>query len=240
MLACNAAFAGHIYSIDPTQSWVSAYVPSWTAFNYTPFPPVLAIGELPTTPTSTIIWNLDWVLTNFQWSGTFQGDTEVSPWEPNWAHLAISNGNLQTLLPGYVTAFNLPSFITYSVPTGNVFQINPCLTDDPFYSPNSGLCISSSFPPSLAGLFGGNALELTGGAGGIPLPVFTAIPPGLGTLQQITNPGTPPIDATQFPAATRWASYQLVANAVPEPGTLSLIFLGVVALYQINRRKLTS
>lgn len=226
----NAAVAGQMYSIDPTQSWVSAYVQNWTAYNYTPL--YITGPGAPPPPTPTVVWNLDWTLEKFQLSGTFQGTAEIDPWAPifsGWGAFAITNESLQTQLPNYMPAFILPNFFTYTLPGGNI---------DPCGGPFIGSCGFSGGAIALEGTFTGVTLELIGTSVGAIVPVgqYTF---GVDPTQQIANPGPPPsLDVNQYPA--QWGSYQVVANAVPEPGTLPLIFLGIVALYQANRRKLSS
>lgn len=228
IIFCNSAMAGQMYSIDPTQSWVSAYVPNWTAYNYNYTPPFVAgPGALPT-PTPTVVWNLDWTLEKFQLSGTFQGVAKIDPWAPmfpGWGTLAITNESLQTQLPNYMPAFILPSF-AYTLPGGNI---------DPCGGPFIGSCGFSGGAISLAGTFTGVTLELIGTSVGAITPggryTFGADP-----TQQIVNPGPPPyLDASQYP--TQWGSYQVVANTVPEPGTIPLVLIGIAAVVQVGHRR---
>lgn len=228
VLSSNVAVAGQMYSIDSTQSWVSAYVPNWTAYNYTPLH--LTGPDAPPPPPPTVVWNLDWALEKFQLSGTFQGEAEINPWAPGWASLAITNESLQTQLPNYFPAFVLSNF-WYTVSDGD---ITDCAPYTPF---SSGSCGYSGGGISLHGTFNGLAIDLIGTSVGAIVPggYYTY---GVDPTQQIANPGPPPhLDATLYP---HWDSYRVVANAVPEPGTFPLIFLGIAALYQVNRRKLSS
>lgn len=222
----NSIYASSIYSIDSTQSYVSAYVPEWTAYNFTPY--YVSGPGAPSPPTPTVVWDLAWTLEEFQLSGNFQGTTEVSPWEPAWDHLTITNENLQSQLPSYVQGSFLPGQITYSVLGRNVFQIDPCGINDPFYPSASGSCWYSGGTPFLSGTFDGETLALTGGSGATtPIGSITFV--GTGTVQQIVDPGPPPsLDASQYP--TQWGSYQIVANVVPEPGTLPLVLIGGMLL----------
>lgn len=220
----NSIYASPIYSIDSTQSYVSAYVPNWTAYNFTPY---YVSGPGAPTPPPTIVWDLAWTLENFQLSGNFQGTTEISPWNSAWAHLTITNENLQSQLPSYVQGPFLPGQITYSVLGNNVVQINNCGTSDPFYPPSSGSCLSSNVP-SLSGTFDGETLALAGSSGAVtPFGSITFV--GNGTVQQIVDPGPPPLlDASQYP--TQWGNYQIVANVIPEPGTLPLVLIGCMLI----------
>jgi hypothetical protein len=226
VFSCNVAVAGQMYSIDPAQSWVSAYVANWTAYSYTP--PYLTGPGAPPPPTPTVFWNLDWTLEQFQLSGTFQGAAVIDPWAPmfpGWGTLAITNASLQIQLPGYLPAFILPNGIVYTLPGGSI---------DPCGGPFVGSCGFSGGALALEGTFNGGTLKLIGTS-------FVAIRPPMGQFSLggvlIANPGPPP-HLDYSPA--QWGGYQVVANAVPEPGTLPLIFLGIVALYQAHRRKLSS
>jgi hypothetical protein len=139
----------------------------------------------------------------------------------------MTSVSLQTQLPTYVQGFTLPGLITYSVATGNVFQLDPCGDNDPFYPSSSGLCWYAGGVPALAGTFDGKSLDLSGGSGALPPLVIVA--PGFDPQQQIADPGPPPtLDASQYP--TQWNSYRIVANAIPEPGTLTLVFIGSLVL----------
>lgn len=210
-----------IYLIDSSQSYVSAYVPEWTAYSYTP--PYIIDPNTPP-PDPTILWALNWTLENFQLSGYFQGIIQISPYNPAWAHLTISNQNLHNQLPSYLTqSFELLGQVTYSVSDGFVTQTNFC-SGDPYYPwLPSGACIWTGPPPYLSGTFDGETLDIAGGSGGLP-PV-DIIAGGVYPSQQINDPGPPPpLDPSQSP--TTWASYRIVATTIPEPGTFYLFLIG--------------
>lgn len=228
VFSCNVAVASQMYSIDSAQSWVSAYVPNWTAYNYTP--PYLTGPGAPPPPTPTVVWNLDWTLEKFQLSGTFQGAAAIDPWAPmypGWGTLAITNESLQIQLPDYLPAFALPDNIVYTLLGGSI---------DPCGGPFIGSCAFFGGAFSLGGTFDGVALELIGTSVGAVAPIGQ-VSLGVDPTQQIANPGPPP--HLEYPPA-QWGSYQVVANTVPEPGTVPLMFLGIAALYHASRRKIPS
>ena len=221
----NSTHANPTYLIDPTQSYISAYVPTWTAYSYMPgF--VTGPGSPP--PAPTVVWGVTWAIKNFQLSGNFQGSTEISPWAPAWARLTISDQSLQNPLPSYINNAGsiLPKQITYSVLGGLVADPGPCLMADPFSPSLSGSCFYAGIIPYISGTFDGQTLALAGVESDSGFsPPTTFFEPGV--YKQITDPGPPPLDPSQYP--TYWLSYRIVAAAVPEPGTLLLVLIGSLA-----------
>jgi hypothetical protein len=233
-LVTNSAPATAIYVIDPAQSYVSAYVTEWTAYSYTP--PYWTGRNAPPPPDPTVVWALNWSLDTFQLSGYFQATSEISPYDPAWAHLAITNQHLQNQLPSYLTqSFVLPGQLTYSVSAGGITYSNFCY-GDPFYlypGLQSGACFTTGPPASQAGTFDGGTLDLTGYSGGYPPSNRAAF--GADLSQQLVDPGPPPLlDPGEYPAS--WQSYRIVANAVPAPRTLWLVLIGGCALIRRSTR----
>ena len=224
----NSTHASPTYLIDPTQSYISAYAPTWTAYSYMPdF--VTGPGSPP--PAPTVVWDVTWAIKNFQLSGNFQGSTEISPWAPAWAHLTISDESLHNQLPGYISNAGsiLPKQITYSVLGGLVADPGPCLMADPF-SPSlfGGSCYYAGRIPYISGTFDGQTLALTSVESDSGFSPPTTFYRGPGTYTQIADPGPPPLlDPSLYP--TYWLSYRIVAAAVPEPGTLLLVLIGSLA-----------
>ena len=222
----NSTHASPTYLIDPTQSYISAYAPTWTAYSYMPY---FVTGPGSPPPAPTVVWDVTWAIKNFQLSGNFQGSTEISPWAPAWAHLTISDQRLHNQLPGYISNAGsiLPKQITYSVLGGLVADTGPCLMADPFYPSLGGSCFYEGSIPYISGTFDGQTLAVSVATDPrFSLPVtFLG---GLGTYKQIADPGPPPLlDPSLYP--TTWLSYQIVAAAVPEPGTLLLVLIGSLA-----------
>lgn len=224
VFAAESVYAVPMYAIDSTRSYVSAYAPNWTAYNYTP--PYFTGPGAPPPPTPIVVWDLTWTLEKFGLSGNFQGATDVSPWVSAWAHLTITDVHLQNQLPTYIDGPILPWQVTYAVSDGEIQPLDGCGLNDafgPFYY--SGFCTYTNGGSSLAGTFNGATLELWGASGAIQSLPITLLPYDLNLQQRIVNPGSPPyLEANPYP--TQWVSYHIVANAVPEPGTLSLILMG--------------
>ena len=225
VLFCNTASAGQIYNVDPTQSYVKTYVPSWVAStsfgSFTQAPS----GELVFTPG----WALQWNLTAFSLSGSFDGSVESSPWVPGVAHFGITQQEYRAGAP-ISAAINLPSSLTFYQSSGDIaYDSGPCATD-PFYPPPgpdwycSGW--STGFAPQLSGTFDGDTLNIQGDSGGFPLL----------NISFYIGDTPPPLDPDSF--TSQYFTYQIVATSVPEPSTLPLILLGFAALYKVNRRKL--
>lgn len=215
-----------VYSIDPVKSYVSSYVPVWTAYDATPL--YMTGPDAPPPPAPTVTWALSWTLENFPLSGSFLGETVVSPDNPAWAHLTLTNQNLQAQLPSYITQdFVLPGQLTYLVSVGEIFLIGAC-SGDPFYpSPQWASCFTNGPPGYLTGTYDGKTLNMLSGSGGYPPIGFDSI--FNDPTRLISDPGPPPsLDPNQYPSG--WAGYQIVANAVPEPGTLFLILIGGLVL----------
>lgn len=145
ILTASTTFASPIYVIDSAQSYVSAYVPIWTAYSYTPFYVPGPDGAPP--PASTVVWDLTWSLQKFGLSGNFEGTSDLSPWEPPWAHLTITNASILNSLPSYINNATsvLPTLITYSQTDATVADPGPCLMD-PYYPPTSVTCFYTTLP----------------------------------------------------------------------------------------------
>lgn len=229
VLFCNTALAGLIYKVDPTQSYVKTYVPSWVLnSNY---------GSITLTPSgefvSTLGWDLQWNLTAFSLSGSFDGSVELSPWVPGVAHFGITQQDYKVGAP-ISAAINLPSSLTFYQSSGDIVYNNgPCATD-PFY-PAPGpdwYCSgwSTGDAARFSGTFDGNTLDIEGDSGGFPFVYFSSY----GYVGDVP----PPLDPASF--TPQYFTYRIVAASIPEPSTLPLIFLGIAALYHLNRRKITS
>lgn len=228
VLFCNTALAGVIYNVDPTQSYVKTYVPSWVANpNY---------GSITVTPSGEFVstpgWDLRWNLTAFSLSGSFEGSVEFSPWAPGVAHLGIARQDYKTGAP-ISAAINLPFILTFYQSSGEVvYNPGPCATD-PFYpAPGPDWYCSgwtTGSPPYFSGMFDGNTLDVQGDSGGFAPLYFSTI-----YLDEMP----PPLEPASLQQG--YFTYRIVATSVPEPGTLPLIFLGIAALYNARRRKIRS
>jgi len=225
MLLCNTALAGLIYNVDPTQSYVKAYVPSWVINpNYGSIT-LTSDGDFISTPG----WQLEWNLTAFSLSGSFDGSVEPSPWVPGIARFGISRQDYK-LDASISAAVNLPSSLTFYQSSGDIVYSNsPCSWDLFYPAPGPGWhCsgISTGDGPQFWGIFDGKTLDIQGDSGGFPLLY-------LGNCCVETPP---PLDPAPF--TPQYFTYRIVATSIPEPGTLPLIFLGIAALYQASRRKI--
>ncbi len=232
IISCNAAMAGQMYNIDPTQSWVKAYVPTWIPSTWGASYSIGSNGQLVQTPTLPT-WQTEWNRATFSLSGSFEGITEWSPWTPGVGHFTISQGNFIVALPS-PEAFNPISIFTFDKPTGSVYYDSGPCSHDPFSGPIPGLWLcsgwSTGIPASLSGMFDGNTLNIEGSTGGNYTSFIFSTYVGL----------TPPasVDTNNFPQFQPY-EYKIVANAVPEPGTIPLILIGIAAVVQVgNRRKL--
>lgn len=227
VLFCNTASAGLIYSVDPAKSYVRTLVPSWVLNpNY---------GSITLTPNGEFVsapaWDLQWNLTAFSLSGSFDGSIELSPWVPGVAHLGITQQHYKVGAP-ISGAFNLPSSLTFYQSSGDiVYNTGPC-DFDPFYpAPGPGWYCSgwsNGFPAYLSGTFDGKTLDIEGDSGGFPFVYFSS--------DAYLGDTPPPLDPASFPQ--QYFTYRIVAASVPEPGTVPLIFLGIAALYHASRRKI--
>lgn len=221
---CDAVVASPIFSIDPTQSYVKAYVPSWSLNPNS--------GSIFVTPDGSFIslpaWELHWDLTSFPLSGNFVGTTEMSPWAPDVGHFVISQEAFTVDTPNSIT-LNPPSSFTFYQSTGGiVYDTGPCSLD-PFYGPPPPdfYCtgFSSGYAPYMFGEFDSGTLDIQGGTGG----------PTFGLFYETYFGDTPPsIDPTLIP---NQYTYKIFATSIPEPSSVSLVFLGIVALYQVNNRR---
>ena len=228
MLSCNVAYSGQMFSIDPTQSYIETYVPSWVSSPSYGSLKLIQGGGSVYTPG----WTYQWSLARFSLSGNFDGSVELSPWVQGVGHLGITQQAYNTGAP-ILGAFHLPAstFSFYQSSGDIVYNTGPC-PRDPFYpAPGPGWSctgFSAGNPAYLSGTFDGKTFDVVGDSGGYSNRVF----------QIYRGETPPPIDPATFPQQNY--TYRIVANAVPEPGTFALIFLGIVALYQVSRRKLSN
>lgn len=219
----NGAAASVMYSIDSAQSYITAYVPSWDIKSVTPL-----LGSFGTV--LLVEWQLEWTIQTLNVSGTLKGMSESSPWRTGWDHLAISDMNLVDAFPDSMLGPTLPTQITYSVSNGQVWESHEggsCNQYDPFFNyPGFGFVCWSAGGTLLSGYFDGSVLDLVGNAEQLFFLVPTVYQIIVGDPnQQTLNPGSPPpVDQTLYPA--QWVGYRVVANVVPEPGTIFLILVG--------------
>ena len=105
------------FVIDPTQSYVEAYVfNGWVSDGYT--------------WDSGVYWNVDWALSTFELTGSFTVETTPSGANPEWNHLTVVKNEVATDAPAYA-AFSLPPF--YSTFGESVsYSSHPCF-DTGFY-----------------------------------------------------------------------------------------------------------
>ncbi len=220
---CNAVMAGQMYNIDPAQSYVMAYTPTWVINSYS-----LSLtqdGQFISTPT----WKAEWNLTSFALAGSFDGTTEWSSWAPGVGHFTIAQMSFNVGVPSAVS-FNPPSLITFYQSTGVVADHSgPCALD-PFYgaSPVGWSCtgFSNGFSANVSGIIEDGAVDIQGGSGGIP---ELLIP--ISTYSGMSPP--PSVDLGLYP---QQYLYRVVASAIPEPATLWLLCFGIAALlYQTKK-----
>lgn len=229
-ISCNAAMAGSVYNIDPTQSWVSAYVSTWVPGISSPEFHPEPNGQLIPIEPAPQAWQLSWNLATFVLSGSFEGMTEWSPWVPGVGHFTMSQKHFIAGIPNPET-FNPISQFTFGQPHGDVyFSPGPC-AHDPFFPPQPGLhCsgwVAGGILPSLAGVFDGTTLDIQGSTGG-EYPVFNNT-----SYVGLTPPSL--VDPSLFPPSQSYG-YKIVAYAVPEPGTIFLIFVGIAVAYHARNR----
>ena len=225
MLSCNFAYSGQMFSIDPAQSYIETPVPSWVSDPYYGSFEFIPGGGYLYTPG----WSLQWSLADFSLSGNFDGAIELSPWVQGVGHLGITQQAYNTGAP-ILGAFNLPvSTFSFYQSSGEIsFDSNPCALDPFWPAPGPGWSCSgwsSGRPAYLSGTFDGKTLDVVGDSGGYAnygWDIYLGETP-------------PPLDPATFPQ--QYYTYHIVANAVPEPGTFPLIFLGMLVLYLANRRK---
>lgn len=221
----NTAMAGQMYSVDSSQSYIQAYTPSWVQNPWSGYTSLTPEGELEFV--STPVWDLVWNQTTIALSGSFDGVTQMSPWAPGVGRLVISQQTFNVSTP-FPIAFNLPTFLTFYQPSGEIsYDGGPCASD-PFFGPVPPGWYCSGFtngiPPSLSGTFDGNTLDIQGVSGGL-VPLL---------ITQYSGEDPPVIDASFYPQNYSAYSYRIVANSVPEPDTLPLALLGI-ALLMISR-----
>jgi hypothetical protein len=221
------------YTIDPSQSYIKAYTQNWSAYDYTAF---YANGPGTSQPTSTVVWTMQYSLATFALSGGFDVTEEPSPYGAGVSHLTLANAALQDFLPTAVYPFSLPSLLTYFPSSGHVARYDPL--SDPFYL-NYGtcVCISTQPNPTASGSFNGGLLNLSGASGAIG-PTAIMVVAGFGSYVPIADPGPPPADlVAQFNTPYSYTSYQLVAQAVPEPETYSLMAAGLALVAFMGARR---
>ena len=223
ILPCNGVMAGQMYNIDPTQSYVMAYTPTWVISSYSIS--LTQDGQFISTPT----WETQWNLTSFALAGSFNGTTEWSPWVPGVGHFTIAQANINVGIPSSVS-FDPPSVVTFYQSTGSVDDRHgPCALD-PFYGgPILGwYCTgwSQGFPASVSGLIKEGTLDIQGSSGGIP---GLLIP--ISTYSGMSPP--PSVDLGLYP---QQYLYRIAATAIPEPTTLWLLCFGMVALLYQTRK----
>lgn len=222
ILSCNGVMAGQIYHIDPTQSYVMAYTPTWVISSYS-FS-LTQDGQFISTPT----WETQWNLTSFALAGSFDGTTEWSSWAPGVGHFTIAQANFNVGIPSSVS-FSPPPVATFFQYTGTVDDSQGPCAFDPFYGypPSGWYCtgFSQGFSASVSGLIKEGTLDIQGSSGGIP-----------GLLIPISYSGMSPPPSVDSGLYPQGYLYRIVATAIPEPTALWLLGLGMVALLAQTKR----
>lgn len=214
------------FIIDPTQSYVEAYVfNGWVSDGYT--------------WDSGVYWSVDWALSSFKLAGSFTVETTPSGANPEWNHLTVVKNEVATNTPAYA-AFTLPPF--YSTDGESVsYSSHPCF-DIGFYDPPGqySSCSGGQMGQTRSdeGTLKNGKLDIAGaisdtaslwgpGTYGISLPTGTTPDPEL---------------LIDYGYVEGLFKYHIVAvTAVPEPevSVMMLVGLGLLS-FAARRRKLAT
>jgi len=206
------AQAAQVFTIDSQNSFVGAYTPVWVNTG-----PASSSGTVP-----SYNWNLEWQLTPFSISGTFEAEILQSPFNPDVTRLQLSDIHITPLAPAY-TEFSLPAQLTLHE-DGTLYMTDWACYNDFFFGNFS--CTGGTLGPIRTdeGVYSGAEISLTGDRSSFFI--------GFGFAE-----GPTPPEVTDFSPATGLFSYSIHATAVPEPGTGFLLLggLGITALFRRRR-----
>lgn len=215
-LSCGIAYADTTYTLDPQESYVSAYVPVWTSLqsnSWTPGP-------------ASVDWQLVWQSQRFAVSGSFELAEQPSPYAPDVSHLLFSVQRLQTDAP-VSGSIQLPSVLT---------KLHTDIFDggfsDPFYPfPGSAMVWSSGPRPFYSGKMEASTLQLSFGLVG-------AIPPSGVIVAGNSDGPVISIPQEQIEQASRLYSFSIVAQPtlVPEPSVWVMMAAGLLSLIAMTTR----
>lgn len=212
-----------VYDIDPTQSYVKAYMPLWQRVKGAGGATVLIPDPAGNLPEPTYHWELSWLLQSYSLSGSFEMTRVPHASQEERARLYVSDqSKVVTNAPGYV-GFHLPSFFAES--GGSIKYIGgPCF-DATFYDGPGWTTYCSGWTTGPVrndeGIRMGGEISIQGVNPGSPMLTNTLFnaPDGL----------EPP--AADLRAVQDVFEYRLVAvSAVPETDVASLMLAGIALL----------
>lgn len=215
------AQAANTYTIDPTRSFVSTYTPVW--INTGPFPAAASVPGEPALPQSYSWW-LEWQLTPYAISGTFETEVVQSPFNPGVSRLQFSNIHLTSLIPTNA-GFSLPATLSPYGGFRHYIAFSSCSYDDFYGLPEIYSCVIMGAERQDSATLSGNSIFLKGELSGLP---------GFAWAE---GPTIPP-EITDLSSVAGMFAYSIYAAAVPEPGTLLLLLSGLgLAAMSIRRKK---
>ncbi|OYY94584.1 MAG: hypothetical protein B7Y41_07090 [Hydrogenophilales bacterium 28-61-23] len=204
------------FVIDPSQSYVKAYVANWTKGSGSE--PIFTVEGGEPQPAAFNL-ELHWTQTTFSLAGAFNMETVPSEWDWDRSRLFTSQIQIATDAPSYA-AFGLPTFFAQFGQAVS-YSSNPCF-DHNFADPPgwSSSCSGWQRGPTREdnGTLQGNILAVHGLVSSYFSPMVLSLP---GTVE-------PPALPTDFSAVQGVFEYHLVAvAAVPEPETYALMLAGI-------------
>ncbi len=200
-----------MFVIDPSQSYVKAYVPSWEK-----------VSAYIDSQTESFDWELHWTLATYSLAGSFKLETVPSDWVLDQSRLFPSQAQISTDAPSYA-AFGLPYFFAQLAEEVS-YQSHPCF-DVGFNSPPGMTWSCSGWEMGATrrdnGTLQGNVLSLHGAVSTWFLPMWLTSPDSAGSVE-------PPALPTDYSGVQGLFEYNLVAvAAVPEPETYALMLAGL-------------
>ena len=214
LCATFQAQSANIYTIDSANSYVSAYSPVWRNQ-----------GPLPGTSPQSYSWGLEWQLTPYAISGTFETEIVQSPFNPRVSRLQFSNIHIASMAPASA-GFSLPATLSPYGGPAHYISFSSCSNDGFYGVPTIYSCNIMGAERQDSATLTANAIHMEGELSGFP------------GFAWAVGPTIPP-EITDLSSVAGMYAYSIHAAAVPEPGTCLLLISGLGLATMSSRRRKT-